>query len=77
MVRAASARTDWFRGIQAVKVGPADKVPAEDAGERAAEQAGQADLVDPAEAVAASAEHLAECLEAEEEVALVAAGAED
>jgi len=45
--------------------------------ERAAEQAGQADLVDPAEAVAASAEHLAECLEAEEVVALVAAGAED
>lgn len=74
MVRAASARTDWFRGIQAVKVGPADKVPAEDAGERAAEQAGQEASVDPAEAEA-SAEHLAECLEAQEEV--VVAGAED
>lgn len=73
MVRAASARTDWSPEIPLVKADPVDRVPAEDAGERAAEQAGQEASVDPAEAEA-SAEHLAECLEAEE---VVVAGAED
>ena len=69
MVRAVSARTDWFRGIPLVKVGRVDRVPAEDAGERAAEQAAQVASVDPAEVVAELlAEHLAECSEAEEAV---------
>ena len=75
MVRAASARTDWFRGIQAVKVGRADKVPAEDVGEPGGGgRRGWWTAEERAEAEA-SAEHLAECLEAVE--VEWSAGAED
>ena len=83
MVREDSAKTDWFRAILRAKADPLDRAPAEDAavlgaaGREAEAQAERAGLVGRAVEVVASAELRAECLEAEEEVALVAAVAED
>jgi hypothetical protein len=78
MVRADSAKTDWFRAILPVKAGQVDKGQAADvAGQVAARrEEDKAASVDPAAEAVALAEHLAECSGAEEVVAPVAAGAE-
>ena len=81
MVRADSARTDWFRGIPPAKADPVVRDRAEDVAGRAAvdpEEGVQAASVDPEGVVEVLAELLAECLEAEAEAAAPAAvGAED
>jgi hypothetical protein len=69
MVRADSARADWFPEILPVKAAQADRDQAADAAGREEDKAA---LADPAAEEAVLAELRAVCLEAEEEAVLAA-----